>query len=89
MLTFLAMYGPDSAFGWVVLLFIASLPIVAVCALILAVFVGVTRAALARNRPPDAPGQGSVSSDPEATASRLRASAQDRRGRPRNNDPAD
>ena len=59
MLTFLAMYGPDSAFGWVVLLFLASLPIVAVCALILAVFIGVTRAALARidHRTPQRTGQ--------------------------------
>ena len=84
MLTFLAMYGPDSWFGWLVLLFVASLPVVVLSAVVLVVIVRVALAALARYRPP-APSAGEfiVPSDPEVTASFLRDRALDKRERSR------
>ena len=89
MQSLLAMYGPDSVFGWLVLLFLSYLPLLALCALVLGVIFRVTRGVMARYQPPDPPARTSVLSDPEAMASRLRESAQNRRGRPRDADPGD
>ena len=80
MLTLLAMYGPDSWFGWLVLLIVASLPVLVLSAIVLVVIVRVALAAMARYRPP-APAAGDfiVPADPEATASFLRDRAVDKR----------
>jgi hypothetical protein len=78
--TFLAQYGPDSTFGWLLLLLVANLPLVAVSALILAVIFIAARAALGRYRPPEPP-PAAVVPDPAATASYLRGRARIRRGR--------
>ena len=84
MLTFLALYGPDSWFGWLVLLFVANLPLIALSALILVVIVRVALTVLARYRPPAPSAQEfAVSPDPEATASYLRDRARDKRQRSR------
>ena len=84
MLTLLAMYGPDSWFGWLVLLFVASLPVMVLSAVVLVVIVWVALAATARYRP-QAPSAGEfiVPADPEATASFLRDRALDKRERSR------
>ena len=67
MLTFLALYGPDSVFGWLVLLFVANLPLLVVSALVVVVIIRVALAAWARYRPPDpSAGEFVVSPDPEA-----------------------
>jgi hypothetical protein len=82
MLTFLALYGPDSWFGWLVLLFVANLPLIALSALILVVILRVALAALARNRPPEPwAGEFVVPPDPEATASYLLDRAREKRQR--------
>ena len=80
MRTLLALYGPDSWFGWLVLVFVANLPLIALSALILVVILHVALTALARYRPPAPSAQEfAVPSDPEATASYLRNRARDRR----------
>ena len=67
MLTFLAQYGPDSLSGWLVLLFVANLPLLVVSALVVVVIIRVALAAWARYRPPDpAPGEFVGPADPEA-----------------------
>ena len=82
MLTFLALYGPDSVFGWLVLLFVANLPLLVVSALVVVVIVRVALAAWARYQPPDpSAGEFEVSPDPEATASYLRDRARKKRQR--------
>ena len=82
MLTFLAQYGPDSLSGWLVLLFVANLPLLVVSALVVVVIIRVVLAAWARYRPP-APSAGEfvVPPDPEATASYLRDRAREKRQR--------
>ena len=82
MLTFLALYGPDSVFGWLVLLFVANIPLLVVSALVVVVIVRVALAAWARYQPPDpSTGESEVSPDPEATTSYLRDRAREKRQR--------
>jgi hypothetical protein len=82
MQTFLAQYGPDSLSGWLLLLFVANLPLVVVSALVVAVIIRVALAAWTRYRPP-APSDGEfvVPPDPEGTASYLGDRARERRQR--------
>ena len=83
MLTFLAQYGPDSLSGWLVLLFVANLPLLLVSALVVLVVIRVAVAAWARYRPPEpAAGEFVVPPDPEGTAAYLRDRARDKRDRP-------
>ena len=82
MLTFLAQYGPDSLSGWLVLLFVANLPLLVVAALVVVVIIRVALAAWTRYRPPDpAPGEFVAPPDPEGTASYLRDRAREKRQR--------
>ena len=82
MLTFLAQYGPDSLSGWLVLLFVAYLPLLVVVALVVVVIVRVAMAAWARYRPPDpSAGEFVAPPDPEGTASYLRDRAREKRQR--------
>jgi hypothetical protein len=84
MLTFLAVYGPDSWFGWLVLLFVASLPVLVLSAVVLVVIVRIALAAMAHYRPPaPSAGEFTVPPDPEATAAFLRDRALDKRERSR------
>ena len=84
MLTLLALYGPDSWFGWLVLLVVSSLPVLVPSAVVVVVIVRVALAAMARYRPPAASaGEFIVPADPEATASFLRDRALDKRERSR------
>jgi hypothetical protein len=80
MLTFLAQYGPDSVLGWLLLLLVANLPLLALSGVILALFIAAARTALGRNRPPE-PRPAPQLPDPEAMASYLRERARNRRGR--------
>ena len=82
MLTFLALYGPESLSGWLVLLFVANLPLLVVSALVVVVIIRVALAAWARYRPPEpSAGEFVVPTDPEATASYLRDRAREKRQR--------
>jgi hypothetical protein len=82
MLTFLAQYGPDSLSGWLVLLFVANLPLLVVSALVVVVVIRIALAARARYRPPEPrAGEFVVSPDPEATTSYLRDRAREKRQR--------
>ena len=82
MLTFLAQYGPDSLSGWLVLLFVANLPLVVVSALVVVVIIRVALAAWARHRPPDpSAGEFVLPADPGATASYVRDRALEKRQR--------
>ena len=82
MLMFLAQYGPDSLPGWLVLLFVANLPLLVVSALVVVVIVRVALTALARHRPPEpSAGEFVVPPDPEGTASYLGDRARERRQR--------
>ena len=82
MLTSLAQYGPDSQSGWLVLLFVANLPLLVVAALVVVVIIRVALAAWARHRPPDpSAGEFVVPADPEGTASYLRDRAREKRQR--------
>ena len=82
MLTFLAQYGPDSLSGWLVLLFVANLPLLVVSAFVVVVIVRVAMAAWARYRPPDpSAGEFVAAPDPEGTASYLRDRAREKRQR--------
>ena len=82
MLTFMALYGPDSWFGWLLLLFVANLPLLVVSALVVVVIIPVALAAWARYRPPaPADGEFVVHPDPEGTASYLGDRARERRQR--------
>ena len=84
MLTFLALYGPESWFGWLVLLFVANLPVLVLSAVVLVLIIRVALAASARYRPPEpSAGEFIVPTDPEATASYLRDRALDKRERSR------
>jgi len=82
MLTFLAQYGPDSLSGWLMLLFVANLPLLIVSALVVVVIVCIALAAWARVRPLDpSAGELVVPADPEATASYLLDRAREKRQR--------
>ena len=82
MLMFLAQYGPDSLPGWLVLLFVANLPLLVVSVLVVLVIIRVVLAAWARHRPPSpSAGEFDVPTDPEATASYLGDRARERRQR--------
>ena len=84
MLTFLALYGPESLFGWLVLVFVANLPLLVVSAVVVVVIIRIALAAFARSRPPEpSAGEFVVPSDPEGTASYLRDRARDKRDRSR------
>jgi hypothetical protein len=83
MVTLLALYGPDSVFGWLVLLLVANLPLLVVSALVVFVIIRVALAAWPRCRPPSpSAGEFVVPADPEATTSYLLDRARDRRERP-------
>ena len=78
----MALYGPDSWLGWLVLLFVANLPLLVVSALAVVVVIRVVLAARARYRPPSpSAGEFVVPADPEATTSYLRDRARERRQR--------
>ena len=82
MLMPLAQYGPDSVSGWLVLLFVANLPLLVVSALVVMVVIRVALAARARHRPPDpSAGEFDVPADPEGTASYLGDRAREKRQR--------
>jgi hypothetical protein len=84
MLWFLAQYGPDSVLGWLVLIFVAGAPVLALTALIVALVVAIGRATICRASPSEKPA--TASPDPEATAAYLSARARERRAEPRDDD---
>ena len=82
MTTLLALYGPESLFGWLVLVFVANLPLLVVSALVIVVIIRVALAAWARYRPPEpSAGEFVVPTDPEGTAAYLRDRARHKRQR--------
>ena len=81
--TVLALVGPDSQLGWVVLIVYAYLPVIALLAVVTVVVIVAARAAWRRWAPPAPPAPPAVpSSDPEATAAYLADHARTRRDRP-------
>ena len=87
MLWFLGQVGPDSMIGWLVLIFVAYLPVLVLAVLVVAVVVAIARATILRAPPSETPAAASTDpADPEAMAAYLLDRARDRRGAGRGSD---
>jgi hypothetical protein len=86
---FLAQYGPDSVFGWLLLVFVAYAPLLVLGALVLTLVVAIARRTIFRAPPSEMAAPASVApADPEATAAYLSERARDRRADSRGSDQA-